>query len=234
MAETCKGCGAQKVPQPSGRLVCKPCSTAYSKAYRERNAERRRQSDRDYYHRNKDAMAAKREAFHAANPEYRSNYYAGHKDRAKELARAHYHDKVKCDPDKIAKKRAATAAWREEHPEKIREYTARREARKRQAIPAWANDFFIEEAYRIAVERTRLTGIPWEVDHIVPLQSELVCGLHWEGNLQVIPAVANLAKSNSWWPDMPNPKGPAPAFFESPSCYLVLPTASSQRPLVSG
>ena len=42
------------------------------------------------------------------------------------------------------------------------------------------------------------------VDHIVPLQSALVCGLHCEANLEIIPGAANEAKKNYWWPDMPD------------------------------
>lgn len=61
---------------------------------------------------------------------------------------------------------------------------------------------------------------PSEVDHIVPLTSDLGCGLHWEGNLQVIPAAANLAKKNFWWPDMPGDAA-HPTFQEQPSRYTV-------------
>lgn len=38
---------------------------------------------------------------------------------------------------------------------------------------------------------------------IVPLKSALVCGLHVEHNLQVIPKTENLKKFNSVWPGMP-------------------------------
>lgn len=68
--------------------------------------------------------------------------------------------------------------------------------------PTWANDLFIKEAYRLARLRASMTGFEWHVDHIVPLNSPLVCGLHVEHNLQVIPSAANWAKGNRHWPDM--------------------------------
>lgn len=72
-----------------------------------------------------------------------------------------------------------------------------------QATPAWSNEFFIEQAYDIARKRSEVTGIRWEVDHIVPLKSDLVCGLHTHDNLQVITKFANQSKKNYRWPQMP-------------------------------
>jgi hypothetical protein len=81
--------------------------------------------------------------------------------------------------------------------------TRRRQINKLKAVAAWGNKFFIEEAYSLAALRTKIFGYKWEVDHIVPLQSKLVCGLHVEHNLQVISRNANRKKSNHYWPDMP-------------------------------
>lgn len=71
------------------------------------------------------------------------------------------------------------------------------------AVPKWANKFFMEEIYDLARLRTRVMGFQWHVDHIVSIKSPLVCGLHVENNLRVIPAIENLKKRNRWWPDMP-------------------------------
>ncbi len=100
--------------------------------------------------------------------------------------------------------RAAVRNWVAAHPEKSAGYNSARKARKLQATPAWANEFFIAEAYHLAKLRTKATGIEHHVDHIVPLKSKIVSGLHVEFNLQVIPKKANLSKGNRFWPDMPD------------------------------
>lgn len=99
-----------------------------------------------------------------------------------------------------------TLLWAKENPSACALHSANRRASKKMAIPSWANSFFISEAYSIAKLRTEMLGIKYVVDHIVPLQSKMVCGLHVEHNLQVIPETINAAKSNVWWPNMPGVK----------------------------
>lgn len=89
------------------------------------------------------------------------------------------------------------------YPEKVRAIAANRRARKLSAAPHWANEFFINEAYDLAKRREAATGFKWHVDHIVPLKSDIVCGLHAYTNIQVIPAFINLKKSNLHWPGKP-------------------------------
>jgi len=43
----------------------------------------------------------------------------------------------------------------------------------------------------------------YDVDNIVPIKHKLVCGLHVEQNVQVIPSNINQSKGNRHWPDMP-------------------------------
>jgi 5-methylcytosine-specific restriction endonuclease McrA len=54
--------------------------------------------------------------------------------------------------------------------------------------------------YKTAITMTRITGEQYVVDHIVPLRSEVVCGLHVPWNLRVITREENLKKSNKLAP----------------------------------
>lgn len=89
------------------------------------------------------------------------------------------------------------------NPAKRRAYSAARKARKRRATAGWANKVAIGEIYAFAKIKTDLTGVKWEVDHIVPMKSKRVCGLHTDYNLQVIRRSENTSKGNRYWPDMP-------------------------------
>lgn len=71
------------------------------------------------------------------------------------------------------------------------------------AKPNWADDEEIRMWYEVAEVLSR-GGVQFHVDHIIPLRSPLVCGLHVQNNLTVIPWHENLAKGNRTWPGMPD------------------------------
>jgi hypothetical protein len=76
---------------------------------------------------------------------------------------------------------------------------ARRDAAKLQRTPAWLTDddhWMMGQAYELAALRTAVFGFAWHVDHVIPLRGKLASGLHTPYNLQVIPAIENLRKSN--------------------------------------
>jgi hypothetical protein len=69
-------------------------------------------------------------------------------------------------------------------------------------VPQWADRLAIRAFFDAARLMTRNTGTQYSVDHIVPVNHPLVCGLHVEHNLEVTTLLANLMKSNNYWPDM--------------------------------
>lgn len=79
---------------------------------------------------------------------------------------------------------------------------ARRRAAHVKATPQWSNLQAIRDMY-VTCRLFSTPENPLQMDHIVPLLSDLVCGLHVPCNLQVLPAKLNQRKGNRYWPDMP-------------------------------
>jgi 5-methylcytosine-specific restriction endonuclease McrA len=90
-------------------------------------------------------------------------------------------------------------AWKRNNILQVRADTKARRRRHRIATPKWLTrrqKSEIRQLYQIAITMTKTTGEQYVVDHIVPLRSEFVCGLHVPWNLRVITREENLAKSN--------------------------------------
>lgn len=83
-----------------------------------------------------------------------------------------------------------------EQKERLRAYALRRATAVKQATPTWADKRLIRMIYDKCQRMTEVKGEMHHVDHIVPIQSPVVCGLHVPWNLRIVPAGDNLSKSN--------------------------------------
>lgn len=89
--------------------------------------------------------------------------------------------------------------YKEANPELYKALVSVRKRRHKKATPPWVTaeqKLAIRDLYLNAMELTKITGERYVVDHIVPLISDEVCGLHVPWNLRVITQEENLKKSN--------------------------------------
>lgn len=93
---------------------------------------------------------------------------------------------------------ANSKEWYKSNKHRKLETVTAREKRCILATPTWADRELIKELYALAKKLTEQTGVPHEVDHIIPLQGKNVSGLHTQDNLQVITAEENRRKSNKF------------------------------------
>jgi 5-methylcytosine-specific restriction endonuclease McrA len=91
-------------------------------------------------------------------------------------------------------KKAWSEANRPRRAERQRARVARQNASRMALLHREASLVIYDDAARV----TKETGVPHEVDHVVPLQAVGVCGLHVPWNLRVDTAEANRRKQNRW------------------------------------
>ena len=116
-------------------------------------------------------------------------YYEKNKEAVKARANARPKEEV----NQYKKK------YKQENPELYKALVSVRKRRHRNATPAWITaeqKLAMREMYLQAQKLTKITGERYVVDHIIPLISPDVCGLHVPWNLRVITQEENLKKSN--------------------------------------
>lgn len=90
-------------------------------------------------------------------------------------------------------------AWKDRNPLEVKASTKHRRDKHKQATPKWLSaeqKTQIRKMYIDAMTVSRVTGVPYVVDHIIPLRGQEVCGLHVPWNLQIMSREENLKKSN--------------------------------------
>lgn len=140
-----------------------------------------RERNKEYAHRCKDKVNARRQAWAAKNRSRTRAYGLNWVSR------------------NLEKSRRLNREWIKSHPEQVRAISAKRRASKLKATPPWLTAENIEQIKQF------YAGCPkgFEVDHIVPLQGDEVRGLHVPWNLQYLPKVENRRKGNKLLPNAP-------------------------------
>lgn len=160
------------------------------KRWREANKDRVRETNRK-------GNAARVANYRSRNPEAvlqsQSEYYERNKDAI--LAQ----NKIRRDSSDTHK--TAGKRWADNNKPVVRAMNAARRAKLKNASVSWADSIAIAAIYKEAAALTTSTGVKHVVDHIIPLNSKLVCGLHCEANLQVITAEENGHKGNKLLPE---------------------------------
>lgn len=111
---------------------------------------------------------------------------------------------VKCKDDKLLVRRG-TSLFKEGALRRKARHEAKKPGHNTEAArrykckdncPPWTDLQALQAVYAEAARLTEATGIPHEVDHVVPLRHPQVCGLHVPWNLEVKTMEANRSKHN--------------------------------------
>lgn len=173
----CNVCGIEKPSTPEffgtvrGKLRlarCRKCISKASSASRRKNSSAANATNAAWKLRNKEQNAAINKAWREAN---------------------------------LDKARLGPLLWAKRHPDRHNAKYAKRRAAKMQRTPSWLTKdelLLIEAKYAMARWLSEVVGVPYHVDHTLPLQGELVSGLHVPSNLVVMRGVDNLSKNNKF------------------------------------
>lgn len=157
------------------RAGCTECRAVYMRGYRQLPEQK-----------------AKRQLHHKEHYQARKAWYNTRSlawQRANRYSENERHKRVRAKyPDRV---RRNEREYRAAHPEVYREKSAYRRACVVQATPVWVDRAELRKIYRE-------TPPGHDVDHIVPLVSDVVCGLHVPCNLQYLPSQDNRRKSNTF------------------------------------
>jgi hypothetical protein len=166
---------------------------AYKKTYYLNNKDNIKKYQSKYYLNNKEKFKEINRLYKLNNKELIKEYILKNKEIIKQSRKLYYLKNAE-------KQKKYTKNYTLNNKDKIKEYhlknphtqkaiTAKRRALKLKATPKFANLKKIKEIYKNCPKG-------YTVDHIVPLQGKVVCGLHVEWNLQYLTKSENSSKSN--------------------------------------
>jgi hypothetical protein len=164
-------------------IVAKKTGLLYERWYSPESFDKARDDSAKYYKANAKNIASQQAKYRKLNIEKITARHAKYR---------------KANVEKVA---ACGAKYKKNNPGKVNAYAARRRAAKLLRTPPWLTKeqrAEIEAIYVLCAERTKVTGIPHAVDHVIPLMGRTVSGLHIAANLQIITASENYSKNNRY------------------------------------
>lgn len=161
---------------------CKQCNREWAKRHRVENPEKERARHKKYIEENRDKRR-----------EYEKQYAKNNPEKIRANSRRFYNTNKEKELERCK-------MWAKNNRKWMNHYSSLQRLLRKQAFASWANEEKIIALYDESYKKTIETGILHHVDHIIPIRSKYVCGLHCEDNLQVLTAHENVKKSNKFRP----------------------------------
>ena len=184
----------QYIPTPNGR-GCPECRRLY--------ARNKYQTDEQYRQKQiKAALAYERQNQEKCNERKRRRYNNNEefREKRKKQVNEQKRNRWRTDTEWREFRKEQTKEWVRRNQGRRNYYDKIKKAKRKRCIAGWADKQAIKNIYQKAFLITSTSGIKHQVDHIYPLVSNFMCGLHVETNLQILTAQENASKGNRTWP----------------------------------
>jgi hypothetical protein len=161
--------------------ACVKCSLEAVQRYHAKHSDRRKAQSAKDNNKNPAQRSAAHKVWREANVAHDANRKRQYRTDNLEKVKATYKQYYDANYPRMLAKR------NKQHADRINR------------TPAWLtkdDHWMIEQAYELAALRTKIFGVAWHVDHVLPLRGKMVSGLHTPYNMQVILGVENLRKGN--------------------------------------